>query len=176
MVMSFIEGETLADPFEREGPASSEVVRSWMIQAAEALGHAHRAGIIHRDVKPENLMIDQAERIWVIDFGIARFESQAAITRVGTVMGTPLFLSPEQIGGKDPDIRNDVYSLGATAYFMVSGKYPYNLQELIGASVEGPRPLPDHVDPRMAASLLLAVSLHPEDRPSSMMALVEMLR
>lgn len=176
MVMSFIEGETLADRFERLGPASSDEVRSWMIQAAEALGHAHQAGIIHRDVKPENLMIDQAGRIWVIDFGIARFESQAAITRVGTVMGTPLFLSPEQIGGHDPHILNDVYSLGATAFFMVSGKYPYTLQELVGASGEPAKALPEQVDPTLAAAIQLAVSHRPEDRPSSMRALVEMLR
>jgi serine/threonine-protein kinase len=176
MVMSFIEGRTLADRFEAQGPASAIEVRSWMLQAAEALGHAHQAGIVHRDVKPENLMVDTSGRIWVIDFGIARIESQAAITRVGTVMGTPLFLSPEQIGGADPDVRNDIYSLGATAYFLLSGEYPYSLQDLVGGKECPPHPLPEGTDSRLANCIMLAISCKPENRPPSMRALIDMLQ
>lgn len=175
MVMSFIEGQTLSDRFEERGPATSSEVRDWVGQAAGALGHAHEAGIIHRDVKPENLMLDEDGRVWVIDFGIARRAGQEAITRVGMVMGTPLFLPPEQLGGSEPDTRNDVYSLGATAYYLLTGEYPYSMQDLIAGAHTAPRSLPDNVEKQLAASLTLMISRDPEARPASMRALVELL-
>lgn len=175
MVMSFIEGQTLSDRFEERGPASSREVHDWVVQAAGALGHAHEAGIIHRDVKPENLMLDEEGRVWVIDFGIARRAGQEAITRVGMVMGTPLFLPPEQLGGSEPDTRNDVYSLGATAYFLLTGEYPYSMQDLIAGAAAEPRPLPDGVEKDLAASLTLMVNRDPEVRPAGMPALLELL-
>lgn len=175
MVMSFIEGHTLAEYFEEHGRAPSEKVRDWMTQAAKALHHAHGAGIIHRDVKPENLMLDRQGRIWVIDFGIARMESQAAITRVGVIMGTPLFLSPEQINGDEPDVSNDVYSLAATGYFMLSGEYPYTVASLVQEDGGGPAALPEGVDAQLAACVMLAVSRRPQDRPGDMQALAAML-
>jgi serine/threonine protein kinase len=175
MVMSFIEGQTLADRFEERGPASSAEVRDWVVQAARALGHAHQAGIVHRDVKPENLMLDDAGRVWVIDFGIARRAGQEAITRVGTIMGTPLFLPPEQLGGSEPEARNDIYSLGATAYFLLTGDYPYEMQELVAGVAGQPKPLPDSVEKELGAALTLMVNREPEARPASMLALLELV-
>ena len=175
MVMSFIEGQTLSDRFEERGPAESHEVRDWVVQAARALGHAHQAGIIHRDVKPENLMLDDEGRVWVIDFGIARRAGQEAITRVGMVMGTPLFLPPEQLGGSEPDPLNDMYSLGATAYFLLTGEYPYSMQDLVAGTAAEPRALPDTVDKEIAAALTLMVNREPSARPASMRALLELI-
>ncbi len=168
LVMQYIEGRHLEDYFSEKGPVPSDLARDWLAQAARALEGAHEQGIVHRDVKPENLMLDSKGRIWVIDFGLARGATHKPITRVGVVMGTPTFVAPEQLLGNPPDERVDVYGLAATGYYLLSGRYPYRLEDLVANSGVTPKELPEAVESQLAATLSLALARNPEDRPGSM--------
>src|SRR5262249_1522016 len=99
-------------------------VAEWGVQAAEALEHAHALGIVHRDVKPGNLMVDDAGKLWVTDFGLARTAAEGNLTMTGDVLGTLRYMSPEQALAKHGlvDHRTDVYALGATLYELVTGR------------------------------------------------------
>jgi WD40 repeat protein len=124
--MQFIDGQTLAERIEQARSTSRPVdlrqATGWARQAAEALEHAHQTGVIHRDVKPANLMIDNRGELWVTDFGLAHFQSSPGMTRSGDLLGTLRYMSPEQaLGGRRPiDHRTDVYSLGATLYELLT--------------------------------------------------------
>ena len=119
-----------------------------MIAVAEALGYAHNAGVIHRDIKPANIMRLKDGRVKVTDFGIAKVMDSAK-TRTGIVMGTPSYMSPEQVGGKKIDGRSDMFSLGIVFYEMLTGRKPFdgeNLTALMYAIAKAPfTPLPEIV-------------------------------
>jgi serine/threonine-protein kinase len=140
-VMAYIDGETLADRVQHRGPLGASDGARVLREVAWALGNAHDQGLVHRDVKPDNIMIEHATgRVLVTDFGIA-----AASREVSTdgVSGTPEFMSPEQALGKEVDGRSDVYSLGATAYFTFSGRLPFegdSATEIIAKHVTSPPP------------------------------------
>lgn len=120
--MQYVAGRTLAD-LAREGPADARRAAGWALQAAEALDHAHRHGVIHRDVKPSNLLVDPDDRIWLTDFGLARRLDDVTMSVTGALLGTPRYMSPEQASlmRSDIDHRTDIYSLGATLYELLSG-------------------------------------------------------
>ncbi len=126
--MQFIEGRNLADVLNEAQEAgaglSPEDVATWGLQAAEALEYAHRRGVIHRDVKPSNLMLDDEGIVWLTDFGLAKRADEATLTIAGTLMGTPRYMSPEQAEAlRHPvDHRTDIYSLGATLYELATGR------------------------------------------------------
>jgi serine/threonine protein kinase len=127
LAFEFVEGTDLAVRLE-EGrrPSLREVLRMGR-QAAEALDYAHGQGIVHRDIKPSNILLDAAGRVKVADFGIAKMAGQSTeLTMVGSVMGSPQYLSPEQIRGEDLDGRSDVFSLGVVLYEILSGKRPFD--------------------------------------------------
>src|SRR3984893_11636497 len=93
-----------------------------MVQAAEALEHAHQFGIVHRDIKPANLLVDVHNRLWITDFGLAQFHADAGLTQTGDILGTLRYMSPEQAAGQRVllDHRTDIYSLGATLYELLN--------------------------------------------------------
>ncbi|HEX6574650.1 MAG TPA: serine/threonine-protein kinase [Gemmatimonadaceae bacterium] len=126
-VMGFVEGETLAERVARLGPLPVRELVRILQDVAYALAYAHGRGVVHRDIKPENVMLERATgRALVMDFGISRSISQAApvaaMTRVGEVVGTPEYMSPEQASGDQVDGRSDIYSLGLTAHFAATAR------------------------------------------------------
>jgi hypothetical protein len=126
-VMGFVDGESLASRVKRAGPLTPRETVRLLQDVGYALAYAHGRGIVHRDVKPDNVMLDRATgRALVLDFGVARViapsASDAGLTRVGEVVGTPEYMSPEQATGDEVDGRSDVYSLGLTAYFALTGR------------------------------------------------------
>lgn len=132
-VMGFVEGETLTQRVRRTGPLTSSEAARLVQEVAWALSYAHGRGIIHRDVKPDNIMIERATgRSVVTDFGIARSEAAGGLTAVGEVIGTPHFMSPEQAAGEPLDGRSDLYSLGCVAFYAVTGQPPFDAPNTTG--------------------------------------------
>ncbi len=127
LAFEFIEGSDLGARLEAgERPSLRQVLRI-VRQAAEALDYAHGQGIVHRDIKPSNLLLDPAGRVKVADFGIAKMAGQSTeLTIAGSVMGSPQYLSPEQVRGEDLDGRSDLFSLGVVLYELLSGQRPFN--------------------------------------------------
>ncbi|HEV2846589.1 MAG TPA: protein kinase, partial [Thermoanaerobaculia bacterium] len=127
LAFEYVEGTDLAARLEEGGRLSLRDVMRVARQAADALDFAHRAGVVHRDIKPSNILIDRANRVKVADFGIAKMAGQSTeLTMAGSVMGSPQYLSPEQIRGEDLDGRSDIFSLGVVFYELLSGQRPFN--------------------------------------------------
>ncbi len=130
MVLEFARGITLRELIDRTGPIPEQRTRNIFNQISAALGYAHANGIIHRDVKPSNIMVDpdNQDHVKMMDFGIARLLTEGHLTRTGTRMGTMHYMSPEQVlGERDIDQRSDVYSSGVVLYEMLSGRLPFNI-------------------------------------------------
>src|SRR5437867_5992499 len=127
-VMGYVRGESLAARLRRDGKLPEEETRRIVADLAEALDHAHRQGLVHRDVKPDNVLLDdESGRPLLTDFGVAKAVGRSeTLTAVGSVVGTPSYMSPEQAAGRaDIDGRSDVYSLGVMAYAMLTGRLPF---------------------------------------------------
>ena len=126
LVMEFVDGQTLAAEIPRDGRLTPERVASIGVQVASALAQAHERRIVHRDIKPGNVLIDKAGNAKISDFGLARGHGDARLTRTGSVTGTFEFWSPELARGADADSASDVWALGATLYAAVEGRTPYD--------------------------------------------------
>jgi serine/threonine-protein kinase len=133
IVTELVEGETLADLLQREGALPPERVVEIAGQVCHALEAAHEKGVVHRDVKPGNVMITPEGRVKVVDFGIARAAGAESVTRTGLVMGSASYLSPEQARGEPGDERSDIYSLGCVLYQMLTGRPPFVAENPISA-------------------------------------------
>ena len=133
LVMQYVSGWSLQDRVETEGPlATRELLRIGM-QAAAGLAAAHTQGLIHRDVKPANILLEKGvERALLTDFGLARAADDASLTRSGIVAGTPNYMSPEQARGEPANARSDLFSLGAVLYFMATGHPPFRAEQAMG--------------------------------------------
>ncbi len=126
LVMEYVEGRTLEQVVRERGRLSGSRSLDYLIQACEGLEAAHRVGVIHRDIKPGNLMIDRSRRLKIVDFGLARRAAvDVTVTAENTVVGTPAYMSPEQAMGRTLDHRSDIYSLGATFYHALAGRPPF---------------------------------------------------
>ena len=146
LVMEYVEGQTLADEISREGQLSPQRVADIGAQLAGALARAHERRIVHRDIKPGNVLIDKAGRPKISDFGIARGHGDDQLTQTGFVTGTPGYLSPELARGGDSNSASDVWALGATLYAAVEGRAPYEprsnpIAVLMAIASEQPRPM-----------------------------------
>ena len=119
--MDFIDGNTLRSVVERKGSLAQEDAISIVVEICRAVAHAHGKGIIHRDLKPENVMIDTEGDVFVMDFGLARAMEDAALTQPGAIIGTPFYMSPEQLAGEKLDERSDIYSIGLILYYCMTG-------------------------------------------------------
>jgi predicted Ser/Thr protein kinase len=177
-VMAFIDGETLTDRVRARGPFSGSEGARVLREVAWALAYAHGQGIVHRDVKPDNILIERAtNRVLVADFGIAAALGNAS---ADGVTGTPEVMSPEQVLGKSLDARTDIYALGATAHFAFSGRYPFEAStttELLAKHVTTPPPpLAAHGVPRKVSALVdHCLHKEPADRPADANTVAERL-
>ena len=155
-VMGYVDGETLRERVERAGPLAPRLATKVLQEVAWALGYAHQRGVIHRDIKPDNIMIERAtDRALVTDFGIA-VVGAAAETGAGEVFGTARYMSPEQAFGEPVDARSDLYSLGATLFFALTGRPPFeaaNLPAILTQQLSSPAPRLQVVRPEVPARL-----------------------
>jgi len=156
IAMEYVEGRTLADILGDRIPDQREAVQ-WMLKIARAVAHAHDQGIIHRDLKPANVVINAGGEPVVMDFGIARdLLAEERLTLTGAVIGTPSYMSPEQVGGTPVDARSDVFCLGAILYSLLSGKLPFDGPStaviMLKVAEEDPVPLAE-VNPAVSADL-----------------------
>lgn len=134
LVMEYVEGTTLAALVQREGALPTEAAARILQQAADALAAAHAAGIVHRDVKPSNILVTSDGQVKLSDFGIARAEADASLTQTGLVTGSPAYLSPEVASGQQATPASDVWSLGATLFYTLAGRAPYEVGDnVLGA-------------------------------------------
>jgi len=178
-VMELLEGETMAEWLLRGRPDPHEA-RRLLLQVCEALEAAHRAGIIHRDLKPENLWIARPKHgepfMKVLDFGIAKLVAEQDtinVTKTGTVMGTPQFMSPEQCTGRGVDHRTDIYALGVILFRIYCGKLPFegeSVAEVMTAQLTQPPPKPSELvqlSPPLENLILSCLDKNPANRPVS---------
>jgi eukaryotic-like serine/threonine-protein kinase len=177
IVMELVEGESLAELLERRGRLPWEEAVGLGLQACAALGHAHEHGIVHRDVKPRNLLVREDGTLKITDFGIARAAETTELTQVGTILGTAAYLSPEQAAGEKVTAAADIYSLGAVLYETIAGRPPHEFDsfaELAAKHKEGPTPLGEAapgVPRRVEDAIMGCLARNPEYRPSSAQAL-----
>ena len=168
LVMELVNGKPLSDLIRRGNPMDPDAMRELLAQAADAIGAAHAAGIVHRDVKPANLLVTPDRRVKITDFGIARATEGMALTQTGQVMGTPQYLSPEQAQGRGVTPASDVYSLGVVAFECLAGRRPFEASSSVAtalAHVREPVPdLPDDVPADLAAVVYKTMEKDPEDR------------
>ena len=185
-VMALVEGENLGTRIQRQGPIAPDEARRILREVGDALAYAHSQNTVHRDIKPDNILIDgQTGRTMVTDFGIARAESEGAeqkLTGTGIAIGTPAFMSPEQSAGdRDIDGRTDLYSLGIVAYQMLCGDLPFNATStpalLVKHLSERPTPIGQraNVPPDLARAVMLCLEKNPADRFPNAKAFVEAL-
>jgi len=183
LVMELVDGKPLSDLIHTPTgarPLDPDVVRDLLGQAGDALSAAHRAGIVHRDVKPANLLVTPDRQVKVTDFGIARAASSGAVTTTGQVMGTPQYLSPEQARGEQATPASDVYSLGVVAFECLTGVRPFEKESPVATAIahlhDPVPPLPDTVPADLAAVVMRALSKDPAERYPDAAAFTAALR
>ena len=168
LVMELVDGQPLSALLLPGQPLDPEATRDLLAQAADAIGAAHAAGIVHRDVKPANLLVTPDRTMKITDFGIARATEGMALTETGQVMGTPQYLSPEQAQGGTATPASDVYSLGVVAFECLAGRRPFVAGTAVAtalAHLREPVPdLPDDIPADLAAVVRRAMAKSPEER------------
>lgn len=180
--MAYVEGETLTERVRRRGPLAPSDASRLLRDVAWALAYAHGQGVIHRDVKPDNILLEGSGRVLVADFGIAGVVAGAGALKSSEIIGTPEFMSPEQALGEDVDGRSDLYSLGVVGYFAFSGALPFEAEratDVLAKQVTEPAPLLGATAPlvprRLAQAIDRCLAKDPHDRPDGPAALAEQL-
>ena len=182
-VMAFVDGETLGERIRRAGPLGAAEATRLLREVAWALGHAHAHGVVHRDVKPDNILIERATgRAMVTDFGIARLDAAPHVSDPGLAQGTPRFMSPEQAAGEPVDGRSDLYSLGVSGYLALAGRAPFEGDgpaALLVAHASTPAPpvglARPGLPPKLAAAIDRCLAKRREDRFATAEAFAEAL-
>jgi serine/threonine-protein kinase len=180
MAMRLISGGALSSLL-RGGRLTHERIITILRGAADALDYAHGKGVVHRDVKPQNILLDEAERVYLADFGIAKMvEGSGALTQTGMITGTPQYMAPEQATGQPVDQRVDIYALGVVAYEMLTGRVPFAADTPVAVlmkHVTEPMPIPpaSTVPEPLVRALLKGMAKKPEERWSSAGAFVRAL-
>jgi eukaryotic-like serine/threonine-protein kinase len=183
LVMEFVPGETLASRLAREGTLPSDEARRIAAGTADALHAAHEAGVVHRDVKPGNIMIAPGGGVKVLDFGIAAAATDGRMTGSGQVLGTPTYIAPEQASGKGATPASDVYALGVVLYEMLAGHPPFEGDTAVAVATahlhRDPEPLEGvapRADPDLVAACRSAMAKDPGERPGTAAEFAELLR
>ncbi len=172
--MEYFAGRTLAEHLGSRGALSDKDLHDIIGQVCDGLDAAHRAGVIHRDLKPQNVLIGPRNAVKIIDFGLAKTAFMASLTATGIMLGTPFYMSPEQVRGAEVDARSDIYSLGALTYHAATGRPPFTGDNPIAIGFahcsEAPRPareLSPAISKELDAMILAALAKDPRDRPKS---------
>ena len=181
IVMEFVEGDELAKRFTPGKPLEFKFALDVAKQISQALEYAHSQGVVHRDFKPENVMLTPENKVKIMDFGLARYTHSSGLTQVGTIMGSPAYMSPEQASGKEVDYRTDIYAFGVTMYVMFSGVMPFygDMQSVIAQHLTA-EPLPPKKHNKLLPKAVERVILNmlektPENRPGSMQEIYKSL-
>jgi len=175
IVMEYIEGHNLKEIIRNYAPLSAEQAINLVMQIGEAIRHAHQHEIIHRDIKPQNILVTPDGRVKVTDFGIARAASSATLTHTGDIVGSVHYLSPEQARGVQTNAQSDIYSLGIILYELVTGRVPYDGETPITIALKhlqetptSPSKLNPHVSPDLENVIMKAIAKSPEKRYQTM--------
>jgi eukaryotic-like serine/threonine-protein kinase len=174
IVMEYVEGRDLSQILREEGPLEPARAEYIGERVADTLAAAHAAGIVHRDIKPGNIMVTTDDRVKVLDFGIARTSDAVTLTQTASVLGTAPYMSPEQAMGQPADARSDIYSLGCVLYEMLTGKPPFMgevaaavLHQHVRVAPKPPGEINRNVSPALDALVLEMLAKRPEDRPQT---------
>ncbi len=180
IVMEHVPGHSCAELLRDHGPMQVDQAVDVVTQACRGLDYAHRNGVVHRDVKPGNLLVSDSDVVKLADFGIARATDQSSITQVGSVLGTAAYLAPEQARGEEAGPRADLYSLGVVAYQLMTGRLPYEANSLSELALKQQREPPASADelnpqvpPELADAISLALALDQEERPETALLFAE---
>ena len=183
IAMEYVDGETLAEVIRRKSPLSLERKLELILQLCDGLGYAHRTGIIHRDIKPANLMITSNGELKILDFGLARLvtdESMAGLTLTGALMGTPHYMSPEQIEGQRVDHRGDIFAVGLVIYELLTycKAYPGDgthsvLQKIMHTDPQPMHELQSDIDPELEQLVSQAIEKSPDRRYQQLSSLAK---
>jgi serine/threonine protein kinase len=173
IVMEYVDGETLAEVVRREGALPCDRAVGLAVQALDGLEHAHAAGLVHRDVKPGNLLLRSDGQLKIGDFGIARALEQSGLTEAGTILGTAAYLAPEQARGEQVGQAADVYGLAAVLYELLTGRPPRQVSSLgeLADAVEAPitpvRDLAPGVPEQVEEAVMCGLAARPDVRPTA---------
>jgi serine/threonine-protein kinase len=183
IAMEYLEGRSLKEIIVKYAPLSPELVTSVAVQILEALRFAHRRDVIHRDIKPQNIIVDNDGRVKVTDFGIARAGSAATMTEAGSILGTAHYFSPEQAQGQQVEAASDLYSLGVVMFEMVTGRLPFDGDNPVSIAMKhvhdqppAPRNLNPLVPQNLEAVILRSMGKRPVDRYLTAQAMLEDMR
>jgi eukaryotic-like serine/threonine-protein kinase len=178
--MEYFAGRTLAEVIAQRGIVPVKDVQDILTQIANGLEAAHQAGVIHRDLKPGNVLVGERGAVKIIDFGLATTGLADGLTATGAMLGTPHYMAPEQVRGKNVDARTDIYALGALAYHLVTGRPPFSGDNAIAIGFahlsETPTPpgqLRKDCPAPLESAILAALAKSPDDRPPSPKAFLE---
>ncbi|MFZ0428772.1 MAG: tetratricopeptide repeat protein [Acidobacteriota bacterium] len=180
LTMQYVEGENLSALLRREKRLPEERVVGIFRQICKALQAAHEQGVLHRDLKPDNVMLDRKDQVFLTDFGLAKSIQQSALTQVGQIMGTPDYMSPEQVKGESVDERSDLYTLGAILYQLVAGQVPFQGNSVFEVMMQrvqkAPRPVTEfnpEAPPFLSQIIERCMAIDPDARYPSVAAILE---